>query len=301
MSSLAAARADNFYYPPHYDPKKHGGLNKLNGQHALRERAKKIDQGILVIRFEVPFNIWCDKCGEHIAKGVRFNAEKKQIGNYHSTKIWSFSMRHHCGSNIVIQTDPKNTEYVVTNGARRKVEEYAAEDAETLELPNGREKKEVEDPLEELEVKQLKQAKIREGYRQLNDLREDIEVRHKNDYNLNKNLRASLRAAKKADKARCDKRRQLGLPDHIKLLPESSRDAEVASLAFAVSNTNEKFMKSWTKDRSRLLHQPIFDKGPPKSATLGKRQYPASSTMQAKKGRLDLGVKLTLSSPGGKG
>lgn len=30
-------------------------------------------------RFEVPFNIWCDQCGEHIAKGVRFNAEKKQV------------------------------------------------------------------------------------------------------------------------------------------------------------------------------------------------------------------------------
>lgn len=28
-----------------------GGLNKFNGQHALRERARKIDQGILIIRY----------------------------------------------------------------------------------------------------------------------------------------------------------------------------------------------------------------------------------------------------------
>jgi hypothetical protein len=34
----------------------------------------------LSARFEVPFNIWCNQCGEHIAKGVRFNAEKKQVG-----------------------------------------------------------------------------------------------------------------------------------------------------------------------------------------------------------------------------
>lgn len=34
---------------------------------------------VLCCRFEVPFNIWCDTCGEHIAKGVRFNAEKKQV------------------------------------------------------------------------------------------------------------------------------------------------------------------------------------------------------------------------------
>ncbi len=69
----------------------------------------------------MPFNIWCDKCGEMIGKGVRFNAEKKQVGSYHSTKIWAFSMRHHCGSRITITTDPKNAEYVVTEGAQRKV------------------------------------------------------------------------------------------------------------------------------------------------------------------------------------
>lgn len=50
MSTLAAARADNFYFPPEWDPKK-GGLNKQQGQHPLRERAKKLDQGILVIRY----------------------------------------------------------------------------------------------------------------------------------------------------------------------------------------------------------------------------------------------------------
>jgi hypothetical protein len=29
MSSLAAARADNFYYPPDFDPVKHQTLNKV--------------------------------------------------------------------------------------------------------------------------------------------------------------------------------------------------------------------------------------------------------------------------------
>ncbi len=127
MSSLAAARADNFYYPPQYDPSK-GSLNKVsfilhirtcafcfrtseklvdsickvgrrqanlsasphrqssqrmcanaqfNGQHPLRDRAKKLGEGILIIRFEMPFNVWCGKCNHLIGKGVRFNAEKK--------------------------------------------------------------------------------------------------------------------------------------------------------------------------------------------------------------------------------
>lgn len=40
-----------------------------------------------------------------------------------------------CKHLIVIQTDPKNCEYVVMSGARKKVEEYDVEDAETMEFP----------------------------------------------------------------------------------------------------------------------------------------------------------------------
>jgi coiled-coil domain-containing protein 130 len=51
---------------------------------------------------------------------VRFNAEKKQIGAYHSTKIWSFRMKTPCCQHAVeVQTDPKNAEYLVVSGARR--------------------------------------------------------------------------------------------------------------------------------------------------------------------------------------
>jgi hypothetical protein len=35
----------------------------------------------------MPYNIWCGGCQSMIAKGVRFNAEKKQVGNYYSTKV----------------------------------------------------------------------------------------------------------------------------------------------------------------------------------------------------------------------
>lgn len=35
----------------------------------------------------MPYNIWCGGCNAMIAKGVRFNAEKKQVGNYYSTKV----------------------------------------------------------------------------------------------------------------------------------------------------------------------------------------------------------------------
>nr|GEY88714.1 hypothetical protein [Tanacetum cinerariifolium] len=84
--------------------------------------SKKIDQSILVIRFEMPYNIWCGGCNSMISKGVRFNTEKKQVGNYYST-------------NIVIQTDAKNCEYMVISGAQKKYEEFDNEDTETMALP----------------------------------------------------------------------------------------------------------------------------------------------------------------------
>lgn len=40
-----------------------------------------------------------------------------------------------CKHQIVIQTDPKNCEYVIISGAQRKTEEYDIEDAETFALP----------------------------------------------------------------------------------------------------------------------------------------------------------------------
>ena len=105
MSSLKAARADNFYHPPDWDPR-HGSRAELAAArlgepawkaHPLRERAKKLaTEGILTVRFEMPFNVRCQGCGNHIAKGVRFNAEKKAIGRYLSTKILSFRMLCHC-------------------------------------------------------------------------------------------------------------------------------------------------------------------------------------------------------------
>ncbi|VDM70815.1 unnamed protein product, partial [Strongylus vulgaris] len=47
---MGERKGQNFYYPPDFDYKKHKSLNHYHGTHALRERAKKISQGILVIR-----------------------------------------------------------------------------------------------------------------------------------------------------------------------------------------------------------------------------------------------------------
>lgn len=118
----------NKYYPPEWDPSK-GGLNKFQGKHALGDRARKLDKGILIVRFELPFNIWCGTCNNHIGMGVRYNAEKKKIGNYFSTPIYSFRCKCHlCDGWFEIETDPKNTQYVVTSGARRQDQDWDPEE-----------------------------------------------------------------------------------------------------------------------------------------------------------------------------
>lgn len=262
MSSLAAARADNFYYPPEWDPSQ-GSLNKFHGQHALRERARKIDQGILIIRFEMPFNVWCEGCESMIAKGVRFNAEKKQVGNYYSTKIWSFTMKSACCKHeIVIQTDPKNCEYVIIKGARRKIEEFDSEDAETLALPADEERGKLVDPFYRLEHQEEDLKKKKEAEPVLVRLQRVSDARHADDYAINKALRARLRSQKKRVAEEESVARKRGLA--IRLLPASEEDnATVSRVKFstkfeenrkmkrALISTSSIFSSSSTSDKRR--------------------------------------------------
>ncbi|KAJ8471149.1 hypothetical protein OPV22_025492 [Ensete ventricosum] len=252
MSSLAAARADNFYYPPEWDPKK-GSLNKFQGQHPLRERARKLDQGILIIRFEMPFNIWCGGCNSMIAKGVRFNAEKKQVGNYYSTKIWSFTMKSACCKHeIVIQTDPKNCEYVIISGAQRKTEDYDIEDAETFALPADEVIGKLADPFYRLEHQEEDLRKKKEVEPLMVRLQRVSNSRLADDYSLNRALRARVRNQKRRVAEEEGVSRRMGLG--IRLLPPSEEDAAVtAAIRFA-----PKFDRNRRDKRAAIMASSIF-------------------------------------------
>ncbi|KIH90220.1 hypothetical protein SPBR_00593 [Sporothrix brasiliensis 5110] len=108
----------------------------VSGNRLLGNRAQKANAaGVPVVRFEMPFAVWCDGCEERtigrdgkthpvlIGQGVRFNAEKHKTGNYYSTPIFTFRMRHPaCGKYIAIRTDPASTSYIVVEGGRRRRE-----------------------------------------------------------------------------------------------------------------------------------------------------------------------------------
>ena len=66
---------------------------------------------------ELPFSIWwyveavltfSDSCQNHLAQGVRFNAQKVPAGSYYSTPVWLFRCKcTMCKAPFEIRTDPK--------------------------------------------------------------------------------------------------------------------------------------------------------------------------------------------------
>jgi len=151
------------------------------------------------VRFEIPYNIWCLGCKGHIGKGVRYNAEKKAVGNYHSTRIFKFRMKCHlCPNYIEIQTDPQNSDYVVVGGASKKVETWEeGQENETIPLLEEDEaRKLVEDPFYKLENSNKDVEKIVELAPVIADL-QDFKDTRKDDFSLNMNLRKIFRTKKK--------------------------------------------------------------------------------------------------------
>ena len=74
MSSLAASRADNYFYPKDFNPQNHGTLNRYNKEKGI------IKQDSNTVRFEMMYNVRCEGCSKSIGKGVRFNAKKEKVG-----------------------------------------------------------------------------------------------------------------------------------------------------------------------------------------------------------------------------
>ncbi|RKO89444.1 CWC16 protein, partial [Blyttiomyces helicus] len=187
-------RATNKYYPPDWDPSK-GSINKHVGQHPLRDRARKLDQGILIVRFELPYNIWCEGCEKHIGMGVRYNAEKKKVGMYYTTAIWSFRMKCHlCSSWIEIHTDPKAAEYVIISGARKREEAYKPEDIGVIALQDETTTEKLStDAFYKLEHEAQDKQKAVDRRPVITQLQEQSEQRWKDPYTASQKIRKRFR------------------------------------------------------------------------------------------------------------
>ncbi|EPQ27466.1 uncharacterized protein PFL1_05004 [Pseudozyma flocculosa PF-1] len=186
------------YRPPDADPTKQS-FNQ--GRHPLGVRARKIDQGILVVRFELPFNIWCAGCDNHIGQGVRYNAEKRHVGDYYSTKIWAFRCKCHlCSKWFEIRTDPKNARYIVQEGARQQNQEWDPEENGGHPIYDESAAAGPSKPLDafsQLEKRESDRDKALRLTDRVLELEEHSEARWSDPYTLNAKLRSSFRKDKR--------------------------------------------------------------------------------------------------------
>lgn len=154
------------------------------------------------MRFEMPFAVWCTTCTPHetlIGQGVRFNAEKKKIGSYYSTPVYSFRMKHtQCGGWIEIRTDPKNTAYVVVEGGRKRETGVEGVEGEILgRLGPGKAEGGEGDPFARLEGKVEDKRVFDEGGRRIWELRKRQDRDWEDPYGQSRRLRRRFRVERK--------------------------------------------------------------------------------------------------------
>ena len=276
---MADRKAVNKYYPPEWEPK-HGSINKFRGQHPLRERARKLDQGILIVRFEMPFNVWCGHCDEHIGKGVRYNAEKKQAGNYFSTKIWSFRMKCHlCSGWMEIHTDPENRNYKMVSGVAQKTETWTPDDG-SMTLPSVGESTVPADPFARLEHQTEDKRAAEKNKPALVRLLERNEDK-RDDYFVSQVLRRDNRQRKKQEQELKKESQSCGL-SLVTLLPKDDIDQQQAQqIRFQSRPSTARLNRVATRSGPLLAPQT-------QSTTLQKKQATLQALSKARKSKLDI-------------
>ena len=129
MSSLAATQADGYYVPPeYYDSGQKKTKNQIEGS---KGHNQFVQRG--VVRFELPYDGFCENCGDHVGKGTRFNAVKTKVGNYFSTPIWEFTMscRVCAAQTFRIRTNPRERSFDYEQGIHKQVQEFDTDKAGT--------------------------------------------------------------------------------------------------------------------------------------------------------------------------
>jgi coiled-coil domain-containing protein 130 len=196
--------------------------------------------GTQTVRFEMPFAVWCHSCPKDtiIGQGVRFNAEKKKVGFYYTTPIWSFRMRHPaCGKFIEIRTDPKSTAYVVTEGG--KARDYGdpedcvreGECGMPILTPEEREARR-QDAFAQLEGKAEEKAQVKDNTKRIEELYQARERDWEDPWKANRRVRDTFRRERKVRKREEEavERLKERLGTEMEILPGREEDAKRARL-----------------------------------------------------------------------
>jgi coiled-coil domain-containing protein 130 len=256
MSSLAAARADNFYFPPEWTPEM-GGISKFQGS-----KGKNQYEQYGIIRFELPFDGWCLGCGIHMTKGLRFNAKKEKEGKYFTTQIWAFHMKcFSCEQKFKILTDPKNCTYDMAEGIRKHEQDFTPDADDSLIVATSDEARQLiaTDPMYRLQHGEEDRQRVLTAKERMDALIEVQEAHHKDYYDANSILRDKNRKRKKRDIELQKEGTARGLS--MPLLETSQQDADAAKeVVFTARRIANSFAVTETHRLSNIQAQSIFDR-----------------------------------------
>ena len=226
MSSLAATQSDGFYFPPEWRPE-FGGLSKYQGSKGANQY-----QTHGIIRFELPFDAWCLKCGRHMSKGLRFNAKKEKAPEkYFTTQIWAFTMKcpcPDCDQSFVIKTDPENDTYNMAEGMRKMEQDFEPElnDSIVIATTDAERNLLATDPIFRLQHEKEDKRRALSAKEHLESLIDLQDSQREKDYEMNSLLRQGNRHKRKRAIFLLEEGKARGLS--IPLVEEHDDDAAVA-------------------------------------------------------------------------
>lgn len=257
MSSLKATQADGFYRPPAYFDSgsyKTKSLNKFVGSKGHNQFLTKA-----LVRFEMPYGGFCVACQAVASKGTRFNAHKSHVDNYHTSKIYEFTMKcFTCKQEFRIRNDPQRSMFVYVSGIKRKTEEFDTKDAQShgvidtdngnTIIPHGEVKiSTLNDPLSKLETRITGERKALSDRDSLEILLKHNSMTMFDDGGCNSKLRSMYRADRKTRKRRREAASALGLGESFELHDHLSEDLKEAKAVFnkkqRTSSTHEEQLR----------------------------------------------------------
>ncbi len=266
MSSLNATQADGYYIPPDYlnsGAYKNKSLNQFSKSKGHNQYLQSS-----VVRFEFPYDGFCENksCGVHVGKGTRFNAHKKHVGDYFTTKIWEFTMKCRVCSDVtfVIRTNPKERCFDYCSGIKKKIEEFDTAKAGSLGVidtdfgnsihafsnTKGIDAKcnnlSAIDILQKEKIGERKAMTERDAMETLLKLNDSTML---NDATSNSELRSNYRRMRKAKKRRLDDAKIKGLGMGIELSSSTTKDKLFARRAF---DEKSRDLKSRKVEKERL-------------------------------------------------
>lgn len=135
----------NKYYPPDFDP------SKIPKRIALKNDQMKV-------RMMLPMSVRCKTCGSYMYKGTKFNCRMEDVKDdtYLGIKKFRFYFKcTKCSAELIMKTDPQNSDYEMEAGGTRNFEPWREADEAKEAAKKQREQEEMGDAMKALENRTL--------------------------------------------------------------------------------------------------------------------------------------------------